>query len=121
MTCLTCMSILCGGVRAVFAVGAETLLRRPLGLRPFPFELTVFVFVCLFLGSMLEVISGVGFFAFFVCYLVYSSGKELRLTSLFTSMQTGDSCEFRQLLLLLCENRRWSSSAIVLTSTAKSS
>jgi hypothetical protein len=59
------MSILRGGVRADFPVDSEVLLRRrPLGLRPFPFpfELTVLAFVCLVLGSMLEVISGVGFF-----------------------------------------------------------
>jgi hypothetical protein len=64
MTCLTFMSILRGGVRAVFAVGVEGLLRRPVGLRPFPCEPTVLGLVRLVLGSMLEVISGVCFFAF---------------------------------------------------------
>jgi hypothetical protein len=56
MTCLTLMSILRGGVRAVFAVGAERLLRR----RPFP----VLGLVCFFLGSILNAMSRVSFFAF---------------------------------------------------------
>jgi hypothetical protein len=62
MTCLTFMSILRGAVRAAFAVGAERLLRRLLGLRPFPCEPTVLGLVRLVLGSMLKVISGSGFF-----------------------------------------------------------
>jgi hypothetical protein len=57
MTCLTLMSILRGGVRAVFAVGVEGLLRR----RPFPCEPTVLGLVCFFLGSMLNAMSRVSF------------------------------------------------------------
>jgi hypothetical protein len=83
MTCLTCILILRGGVQEVFALDSEVLLRRPLGLRPFPFEVTVLIFVCLVLGSMLEVISGVGFFAVSSLATLFTpSEKDFALASL---------------------------------------
>jgi hypothetical protein len=65
------MSILRGELREVVAVDSEAWLRRPLALRPFPFEVTVLAFVCLVLESMIEVISGVNLLPYLlVGYLV---------------------------------------------------
>jgi hypothetical protein len=80
----TCMSILRGELREVVAVDSEVWLRRPLGLRPFPFEVTVLAFVCLVLESMMEVISCVNLLPCLQAgYLVYPREEDLALAGLF--------------------------------------